>query len=544
MEDVAVSKTRPSRGSSEKTSVGSRAFQRRTTSERTRAARRQATRRRLAFTGGGSPLQLRAAFARIPTAAWMCALIALLNGAAWSLVTPPFQGRDEPAHFAYVQLLAETGSLPHTTEGEQSGNSPEEALVLEGVHQQQIKLSPEVKAISSQSEQRVLSHDLGAGLSRVGSEAAGVATSEPPLYYAIETIPYALGGGNTLTQLELMRLLGALLAAITAMLAFFFIREVLPGVPWAATIGAACVALQPLFGFMSGTVNPDTMLYAVTAGVLLCLARGFRRGLTRRLALATGALIAAGFLTKLNFVGIAPGAFLGLLLLGLREARAKDARALREPAIAALIGASPVLIYILVNGLSSHPAVGSTSQAALSSSGGSIFKEIDYVWELYLPTLPGMTHYFAGMLTPRDIWFDRFVGLYGWLDTQFPGWVENIALVLAAAIALLCGRELVVRRKALSSRVAELATYATMTVGIMLLVGATSYASRSSTGGVEGFGDPRYLLPMLPLLGVVVALAARGAGRRWAPSVGALILVLFLAHDLFSQLQTIARYYG
>jgi hypothetical protein len=42
----------------------------------------------------------------------------------------------------------------------------------------------------------------------------------------------------------------------------------------------------------------------------------------------------------------------------------------------------------------------------------------------------------------------------------------------------------------------------------------------------------------------VLALAARGAGRRWGPAAGALILVLLFSHDLFSQLQVIARYYG
>ncbi len=55
-----------------------------------------------------------------------------------------------------------------------------------------------------------------------------------------------------------------------------------------------------------------------------------------------------------------------------------------------------------------------------------------------------------------------------------------------------------------------------------------------ATEGVEGFGDPRYLLPLMGLLGGAVTLAVRGVGRRWAPAVGALILVLFLAHDLFS----------
>ena len=42
----------------------------------------------------------------------------------------------------------------------------------------------------------------------------------------------------------------------------------------------------------------------------------------------------------------------------------------------------------------------------------------------------------------------------------------------------------------------------------------------------------------------LLALAARGAGRRWGPAAGASIVVLFLAHDIFSQLLVVSRFYG
>ena len=45
---------------------------------------------------------------------------------------------------------------------------------------------------------------------------------------------------------------------------------------------------------MSGAVNPDSMLYAVTAALFYLLARAFRRGLTRTQAIALGALTAVG----------------------------------------------------------------------------------------------------------------------------------------------------------------------------------------------------------------------------------------------------------
>jgi len=81
-----------------------------------------------------------------------------------------------------------------------------------------------------------------------------------------------------------------------------------------------------------------------------------------------------------------------------------------------------------------------------------------------------------------------------------------------------------------------------MAIGVMTLVGAASYSGFPARDAE--FAEARYLLPMLPLLAAVLAMAARGAGRRWGPPVGALIVVLFLAHDIFSQLLVVSRYYG
>jgi 4-amino-4-deoxy-L-arabinose transferase-like glycosyltransferase len=85
-----------------------------------------------------------------------------------------------------------------------------------------------------------------------------------------------------------MRLFSALMAGLTALFSWLFIREALPAVPWAWTVGGLGVALMPLLGFISGALNPDAMLFAVCAALFFALARAFRRGLTLRLALAIG----------------------------------------------------------------------------------------------------------------------------------------------------------------------------------------------------------------------------------------------------------------
>ena len=468
-------------------------------------------------------------------------LVAFSSAACWSFITPPFEVPDEPAHFAYVQQLAKRAALP-TSSGERY--SPEETTVLQALRQEEVKQAPQILSIASLAEQSNLQRALSTPLSTNSEGQAGVAANEPPLYYALEAIPYGLGAGGTLLdRLELMRLLSALMAGLTALFTFMFVREALPGVRWAWSVGGLGVAIAPLLGFMSGAVNPDALLFAVSAALFYLLARAFRRGLTRASACAIAAVIAAGLLTKENFIGLLPGAVLGLILLTRAAARTVGRAAYAWLALALAIIVCPVLLYGLISALANHPTIGLASNAiSTTTRHGSLFGEISYIWELYLPRLPGMPHDFPRYLTSREVWLNGYVGLYGWLDTTFPSWVYDVALAPTALILALCARALISSRAALRDRVGEFLVYAGMGVGVMALVGADSYLDFPQIAAE--YGQARYLLPMLPLLGAVLALAARGAGRRWGPVVGALIVSLFLAHELFSQLQVIARYYG
>jgi hypothetical protein len=481
---------------------------------------------------------VRPAVRRVPKAAWACGAVAWLSAASWSIVMAPFQVPDEPAHFAYAQQLAETGRPPSTSSVRYS---PEELVALKDLDHNEVRYNVLHGTISTPAQQRALEHDLAQPLPRHG-EGAGVATAQPPLYYALQTIPYRLASsGNLLERLALMRLLSALMAGLTGLFAFLFLREALPGVPWAWTVGALGVALFPMVGFMSGAVNPDSMLCAVSTALFYCLARAFRRGFSTGDAVAIGVVTAVGFLTKLNFVGLVPGLVLALIVLTLRGARSGDRSAYRSLAIAAAIGASPVCVYALVNLLSRRSTLGLASGAAdLVGKHGSPLGEVSYIWQFYLPRLPGMAHDFPGLLMTR-LWFDRTVGLYGWLDTTFPTWVYNAAVVPAGLIAVLCVCALIANRVELRRRIWELFVYATMGLGLLALIGVDSFLEFPARAG--GYSEPRYLLPLAVLGGAVLTLAARGAGRRWGPAVGALLVVLILGHDIFSQLLTIARYY-
>jgi 4-amino-4-deoxy-L-arabinose transferase-like glycosyltransferase len=492
---------------------------------------------------GAAVLQpCRRAVRRVPLALWI-ALVATLNAACWSFVTPPFQVSDEPSHFAYVKQLAETGRAPSSSLGP---FSEEESIVLAGVRFLQVGGEPGFPTIATQAEQRELEGELAsaARLPRDGSENASVATSEPPLYYAVEAIPYLIASHeNLLERLQLMRLVSALMAGLTALFVFLFVREALPGEPWAWTTGGLAVGLLPLLGSMSGAVNPDSMLYAVSAALFFCLARAFRRGLSRRLAVAIGVVCAIGLLTKLNFVGLVPGALAGVVILSLRVARTSRLEAVIRLALACAIAASPILFSLATGVLADHDALhGITESVSGIAPHGSLLAKLEYAWELYLPKLPGMANDFPSVFTPVQLWFNGFVGLYGWGDTPFPGWVYDLALLPAGIVVCLAVRALAGQRKALRGRASELCVYLLIVGGVMAMVAASSYGV-FPTRDAE-YAHVRYLFPLLAPLGLVFVLAARGAGRRWGPAVGVLIVLLVLAQDVFSQLLVISHYYG
>ncbi|HEX7292412.1 MAG TPA: DUF2142 domain-containing protein [Conexibacter sp.] len=469
---------------------------------------------------------------RIPSAAWACALVAVLNCLAWSLIVPAFQVPDEPDHYAYVEQLATAGRPPANDEAARSLFSTSEQAALAGLGVERVRFHEYVPALATQAAHDELVATLAANPERGDGNGVSLAGSpQPPLYYALELVPYAAGSaGSPLLSLQLMRLLSALLGGVTVLCAFLFLREALPAHPWTWTVGALGVALQPLFGFISGGVNPDALLFALSGALFLCLARGFRHGFTPRLALATGAVMALGLLTKLNFAGLVPGAVAGLLVLGLRGERTRTPRALRLPALAVGVAAVPAALMVLANVvLWDRDPTGATTGAFRPTDGASLGGALRYVVRFY-----------GGEL--RELWVRGFVGWFGWVDTAFRDWVYDVGLVVLIAVALLAVVGAVRARRSLRARVAELLVYAAMAGGVLAVIAANSYNLSLQHAG--GAGQTRYLFPLLALYAAVLALAARAGGRRWMPLIGVALVLLTLADDVFGQLLVIARYYA
>ncbi len=490
---------------------------------------------------------------RIPSAARWCVAAAVLTTASWALLTPPFQVPDENAHFAYVAQVVEDGTLPMPRRVGEEPYSQQEQATLSGLRLYDVTGNVLDKPPWSAPEARALRRVPARDLSR-HSVTADTASSNPPLYYLLAAPVYAATKWTTmLDQVLPLRLVSVLLAGLTVLGIFLFVRELLPSSPWTWAAGGLAAAFQPLFGFISGGVNADALLYACGAWTLFAMARLLRHGLNLRRAALLGGAVAAGLLTKPLFLGLVPAAAAAMLLGLVRAARGKiRPRSLIGPAaVAAAVVALPLAAYELIGRalfdhgyFQSGVTVAGLATVAPGHGGGPNF-EASYVWQLFLPRLPFMNDLFQppDTLPLRFIWFDGFVGRFGWLDYEFAEWVTGAAVWIAAALLAAAVGTLILQRRSMRGRWLELGCYALVLIGLAAVVGHQQWRV-FSVGTGAGFFQARYFLAALGLFGGLVAVAVRLAGRRAGPAVAVAVAGLAALHAASALILTVARYYA
>ena len=486
---------------------------------------------------------MRDALRRIPRAGWTVFIIALVNAAIWTVVVPPFEVPDEITHFGYAQYLAQTGQPPPQNPNA-AQYSPQEQAAIDKTYLNFVGGHADVRGVLTRADDRAL-HAALAHASPNGPGGATNASNQPPLYYALEAIPYWLTPSHDLlTRLVFMRLLSALLAAGTVLVVFLFLRELFPGTPWAWTVGALMVAFQPMVNDIAAGVQGDNLLYFTSALTFLLLLRAYRRGLSSRGAVGIGAAVAAGTLSKLTYIGLLPGVALAVALLGWRALPEGRRQALRLVALTAGVAAAPLVLYAVLNVAVWHRAGGVTGGGLSNATKGPVplSESLSYIWQLYLPKLPFVhTSYFPGWPLGY-LWLDGSVGRFGWLDYGFPHWVYTAGRITFAVLVVLALIGLVRVRAGWRALWPIFACFAVMAVGLMGSIGYAGIRYRLSTG--FGFEQARYLFPLLVLYGLFAVLVTRAGGRRWGPVLGAVLVLLAMAHGLFAETLTISRYYG
>jgi len=235
----------------------------------------------------------------------------LVVGTLYAWETPKWQTPDEPAHFNYVQYVAEENRLPVL----QAGDYPHEYL-------EQIKAARFPQSMSI-APLRYESH-------------------QPPLYYVLAAIVYRAAAGLSFDlRFLLLRLFSVLLGAATLWVLYQVVREGLAAgeLPAAGAQGrrnpavassellalgaTALAATVPMYVAMTAAINNDALAGLLLALLLWLALRVMQRGLERGSALATGVLLGLVVLTKTTIYLVAGGVILLSVALSRPAWRAK-----------------------------------------------------------------------------------------------------------------------------------------------------------------------------------------------------------------------------
>jgi 4-amino-4-deoxy-L-arabinose transferase-like glycosyltransferase len=434
-------------------------------------------------------------------------LLALLQGVAWIVAMPAFQGPDEGRHIAYVQRVADAHSIPWRRGGgpetvRRLSTEAETAAVWSGLGPAQGNLG--AKPLWTTLDERLWrarDSSLGSGARTDGGYADSF--HNPPLYYLYVAIPWTVvHRASFFTRVEAARLAGLPCLLAIVVLTWLIAGELLGPALLPRTLATALVALHPQLGDMAATVNPDIFLGALSAAALLAMLRLLRRGPSPGRIAVLVALCAAAALTHGRGLALLAPAGLALAFCWPWARR----RAWWLAGAAAGVVALAVLV-------------------AASQGTGTPRQFASYLWQFYLPRLPGMASPAIGPpgYGAREAFVDRFFGTFAGLEVTFPPWALDLLAVLSAVGLVALVVVLVRRRAALRARRAEVVVLAAAILAVLVVLHVSAYRALLANPA-DPIVTGRYLLPLIALAGVAVALVVRELPRRAGAYVaGALI---------------------
>lgn len=215
----------------------------------------------------------------------------LVFGVLYAVRTPHWEAPDEPAHYNYVRVLAETGTFPVLQQGDY------DQAYLEEIKSEKFPPELSVDAIRYESHQ-------------------------PPLYYVLATPFYLAARGLNLDIVLVVRLLNVVLALGLSLVAFQVFGLVFPENPLLRLAGVGILATLPMNIAVNAAINNDTLAEFIVAVILwISLLRLHGSLMPRRFILLGGLTYGAALLTKTTIYSAAAllvAAEIGYQLIGQR----------------------------------------------------------------------------------------------------------------------------------------------------------------------------------------------------------------------------------
>jgi 4-amino-4-deoxy-L-arabinose transferase-like glycosyltransferase len=481
-----------------------------------------------------------AARLRPPPALGALLAVSALLALTWATVLPAFQAPDEQSHFSYVQSLAERHALPGVAGRPFFSTQTSEAI--SAVNSDQVATQKPVKPEWSDQIEDDWARTQGAAAADDGG-GPGPATDYPPTAYAWEAIGYSVASSGTVFD-ELLgaRLMSALWVPVVVLGTWLLAGEVFGRSRLLQTAAAAVPALLPMFVFISASVSPDGMMYALWTLALWLGVRCVKRGVRTWDALAFFGLVGLACTVKTTSYALLPAAAL-VAVVGLVARRPwRAGRVLRLAAIVAVPLALTLGAWVLLAAETDRPAAAQVTAATSTPSGTNWRELLSYLWQYYLPRAPFQQTYRIppGGYPLLQVWVTQAWGAFGWLEVKFPPWVYRILGVLTVAVFGAGVAALVRARRGIDWRVLGL-----LALAFGALLGGLHWTDyHQLETGVLGFMQGRYLFPVISIFGLALAGAVSLVPRpARAPAIATAVSGLLVFH-LFALGLVIVRFYA
>jgi 4-amino-4-deoxy-L-arabinose transferase-like glycosyltransferase len=234
-------------------------------------------------------------------------VIYLMLGVLYSVTTPLFEASDELWHYPFVKRLADGQGLPVQTLDQvgpwrQEGSQPPLYYALAGLLTRWVDTSDAeaLRWLNPHADIGMLTRDRNVNM---------------VIHTAREAWPYR----GTSLAVHLVRWMSVLLGAVTVLAGYLLARELFPRDRMVA-LGAACLtAFNPMFLFVTASVNNDALVIALSAVCLWLMVRYLTRTPTPWQWALLGVLLGLASLSKASALGLVALAALTGVVVAWRE---------------------------------------------------------------------------------------------------------------------------------------------------------------------------------------------------------------------------------
>jgi hypothetical protein len=495
---------------------------------------------------------LRARLREVPRPLALILFVAATLSLAWDVASPSLEGPDEAKHFAYVQYLAETGHLPRVlseAEPEVAPGSTEEQVVVNSLGLRPAITNRRVRPDWSSADLNFLhqaERTMPRGSRRNGGSGNPLAKN-PPLYYALMTIPYRVFVWlPLLKRVFLMRLFNALFYLATIVFAWLLAGELFGTVRWKQTLTAGVVALEPQMPFLSVAIQPDNLLIALTTGFFLASVRLIKRGPSPGRVLAASLFAAAASLTHGRGLVTLPVLAVVLVVTWIRHRPAARGTLVLAAAGVAPVGAA-FLFYALFGKASGSGSLYGGQVTELNSAptqrGFKVGQFLSTIWNFYFEPIVKTPKQIGPKWGWRQVFIEGFYSGFGSGNVSFPTSVVAVlrALTLLGLVGLVaaviaCWQQV---RRAWPYVVVALSLVVTSVVFLHYV----NYRAVLNRGTGHLFIG-RYLLPMVALFAIATTFTASSLPRRFGAMFGAAILACGVLLCFTGLLVSVFRFYA